>query len=282
MPQKPRHQPPYIPITRLYNLDNNSTAQTLDHDHSGIMADLWHFTCNHSEDENIRYQFVAVIVDRCHKAILFEASRTSNKAPKQRHDNRNEQAARRLKEYRNAANKAADSIGQVMDFLKCYQDSPGLNDSLFLYDLKAKHTQITVNGAKPMTISDAVFTTMRDLKAALTAPATAAFHNYAFRYGVLSYPIPVHWKGGELPTTARMLALQLTTYMRWYSIGEPDNILGQGLTLTNKGKPAHALIDRIVKAALPQADFEQVIAKPTERYFKDKYPGLYLLHWPTP
>jgi len=137
MPRKPRHQTPYIPITRLYNLDNNPTAQTLDRDHSGIMADLWHFACNHSEDENIRYQLVGIIVERCHEAVLFESSRTSNKPPKQRHDNRHEQAAKRLKDYQDSARKAADSIGEVMAFLKCYQDSPGLNDSLFWYYLPA-------------------------------------------------------------------------------------------------------------------------------------------------
>jgi len=131
-----------------------------------------------------------------------------------------------------------------------------------------------------MTITDAVFRTMRDLQAALTAPATAAFHNYAFRYGVLSYPTPVHWKGGTLPTTARMLALQLTTIMRYYSTGETDCILGEGLTLTTTGKPAHDLVDRIVKAVLPESDSENVLAKPTERYFKDKYPKLYFRRWP--
>lgn len=283
MPRKPRQQSPYIPITRLYNLEDNPTAQDLDLNHSGIMVDLWRFACTHTTDDSIRYQLVAVILSCCQDAVLFEASRISNSPPKSRHDNRQEQAAKRLKEYQESAHKAAESLGQVMNFLKSYQGTPGLNDSLFRFVLQAKPAKIALaTDSRPMTDTDIIFSTLKHLQASLMAPAAPAFHNYAFRYGPLSYPTAIYWKGGELPTTARMLALQLVTIARYYSISKTELIICEGLSLISTGKPAHELIDRIVKAVFPDYDEEQEIAKPTERYFKDKHPGLYLIRWPTP
>jgi hypothetical protein len=276
----------YIPVSSLYNFEIDSpTAEMLDRDYPEVMLDLWNFACKHSDDINTRYHFLIVVLDRCFKSLRFEKSRTSQKAPRQRHDNKNERQSMKTKEYVAASERAAGLLGQVFDFLCDYEGTPGLNEHLLHFYTQKRSTKI-IPSDEGMTVRfyDAVRFTIRGLQAALTTPLNiGVFHHYAYQYGPLSFQYPVYWKPAEPLLTPRMLALQLSTIFRLYSTGKLELALYEGYEMVDnkKGKPMHKLIDQLIMVLFPELCVDSPeIAKPAEQYFKRNHPGLTFVHWP--